>query len=75
MSAEIIPLGLSTRLEIPVSEVLDGAQDAGLGQVLVLGRDSRGKVFAAASTADTGVLLLLIEGWKHKLLSDGYVVG
>lgn len=67
MSAEIIPLGLSTRLEIPVSEVLDGVQD--------VGRDSLGKAFAAAGTADTGALLLLIEEWKHKLLSDGYVCG
>lgn len=72
MSAEIIQSGIPTKGDIPVPRVIGGAAGARLEQVFILGREPGGRLYAAASTGCTGDLLLLIEEWKHKLLSGGY---
>ena len=68
--AEVFYLYQQTDQAIPVSRVLDGAQD--LAEVLVLGITDEGELYAAASLSETGTLLFLLESFKHALLSGKY---
>lgn len=73
MSADIINLNtMAARLAVPAGEVLDGALEAGLSEVFILGRRADGRLFVASSTPNTGELLVLIEEWRHKLFAGDY---
>lgn len=72
MSAKIIQSSIPTKGDVPVQAVLDGAAHAGLRQVLLLGRMPNGQLYPASSMGDVGDMLLLVEEWKHKLLSGDY---
>jgi hypothetical protein len=67
---DVIRAEFLTKADLPVDRVLDGAKD--LESVFVLGRDAEGGLVAASSTGDVGEILLMVEEWKHKLLSGGY---
>ncbi len=70
--SNVVNIDTLTKLDVPVEAVLGGALDAKLETVLVLGCADDGEIYAASSTGDVGALLLMIEEWKHKLLSGEY---
>jgi len=63
-----------TSLDIPVGRVIKGMLDDkdDFSQVLVVGFDKDGSLFSRSSTTNVGVLLELIETFKHNLLSGDY---
>ncbi|MDD1627777.1 MAG: hypothetical protein LUQ26_09945 [Methylococcaceae bacterium] len=69
--SNVIPIGGYTRLDIDPEGVIEGAKDK-LTSVLVLGYEEDGSLYAAASTADTGHLLLLMERFKFSILNGDY---
>lgn len=68
MTAEIVTLNCDTVLPIEPDRVLSAAQGVGLSDVLVVGRDAQGEIYVAASVADAGALLLLLEAAKRQVL-------
>lgn len=72
LGADIIEGRIPTKGDVPVQKVIDGAADARLEQVFILGRHPNGGLYAAASTGCAGDLLLMVEEWKHELLSGRY---
>lgn len=69
---KVIELPCFTKLDIPSERVLNGAIDAGLKKVLVLGIEEDGELYAACSSADKVQVLYLIEMFKFKLLDGDY---
>lgn len=61
-------LAMPTRLDIPAERVLDGAVEAKLDRVVVLGYDQNGEEYFASSIADGGDILWLMERLKLRLL-------
>lgn len=61
-----------TDMDIPVQRVLDGAAEAGLSRVFVIGRTEDGALFAASSSADGRDNLWDMEQFKHRLLSGEF---
>lgn len=59
---------------IKVEEVLQGAINADLDSVVVLGWDQDSMLFAASSSPKIGDVLLIMEYFKHKLLNGDYEV-
>ena len=68
--AKVTYLYPQTAEDIPVSRVLHGALDC--TDVLVLGWAEDGTFYAGSSTSDNAALLLLVETFKHALLSGDY---
>ena len=65
----VIPLNNVTRLDIPVDRVLQGADDADLEHVVILGYGKEtGEEYFASSYADGGDVLWLLERAKLQLL-------
>jgi hypothetical protein len=62
-----------TTLPLPVARVLEAAH--GCTEVLVLGWDAEGQLYAASTTGDGGTLLWWLELFKHKLLAGDYASG
>lgn len=62
---------LETNLDLPPERILNGALEADLQTVLVIGWDKDERLFAGGSTANVAENLLLIEKFKQWLLSDG----
>lgn len=58
-----------TRLDIPTSDVLDGAKDQCSDGVIVIGYDEDGDMYFASSMADGGEALWLLEQCKLALLT------
>ncbi len=57
-----------TRLDLPPSRVLAGALEAGLSDVIIIGRDADGDGYYAASMVDGGDMLWLVEKFKMRIL-------
>jgi hypothetical protein len=57
-----------TRLDIPPERVLAGAQAMTLTTVVIMGYDEHGHEYFAASCADGGLVLWLMEKLKQRLL-------
>jgi len=68
---EIVKFNGYTKLDIDPNDVLSNAIDQ-TKQVLVIGNSKDGSLYVAASTADGGELLWLIETFKHKLMSGDF---
>lgn len=64
-------LAMPTRLDIPAERVLNGAAEAKLERVVVLGYDADGEEYFASSIADGGSVLWLLERLKLRLLRTG----
>ena len=60
-----------TRNDINPDDVLDGAKGQ-CENVLIVGNDSEGNLYVAASTAKVSELLRLIETFKFKLLNGDF---
>lgn len=64
----VVWFGGETRLPIPAEQVLRGALEAGVQDVLVIGTLD-GELYTASSTADAGELLLMLERAKRRLMT------
>lgn len=65
--AEVHILNMVTRLDIPVSRVIEGLPET-LESLVVMGWDKDGELYFASSLADGGDVLWLIEKSKKLLL-------
>ena len=68
MSARIIPLGMVTRLDLPVERVLEQAKDQ-MRDVVIMGWDQDGELYFASTFADGGEVMWLLEKCKAALLN------
>lgn len=66
--ADVVRLDMVTRLDIDPICVLDGAMEADLTHVVIAGYRTDGSEYFAASMADGGATLWLIERLKKLLL-------
>lgn len=69
--SNVIRANIITRLDTPVETVLQGALAHGLTEVVVIGFDSDGELYTAASMADGGAMLWLLELTKKRLMDIG----
>ncbi len=74
MSDEPKILKLLTRLDIPVNRVIDGLVEDkdSFKNILVLGFDRDNRLTSRSSTSDIGLLLELMEHFKHNLFDGQY---
>jgi len=72
--AEIVRLETLTSLDIDVGLVLDGAKNANLSAVIIIGEDEDGDFYFASNKSDGGDALWLLEKAKHKLLKIGGII-
>lgn len=71
MADNVIPLNCVTRLNLPPERVLEAALEEGLEEVVLVGYDKDGGFYFAASKADGGSVLWLLELAKTKLMRIG----
>ena len=60
-----------TRHDLPVERILEGANEAGLKAIVILGYDGDGDEYFASSIADGADVLWLLERLKLQLLTTG----
>jgi hypothetical protein len=68
ISDNVVYARIPTRLDVPCERILEGAQKAGLTEVVVLGFDADGNEYFASSVADGGDVLWHLERAKFRLL-------
>lgn len=68
MSAEIIEIGIPTRLDIPVEKILSAAMDAKMIEVVIIGYDADGNDFFSSSKASAEPVLWHLERAKWRLM-------
>lgn len=66
--AEVIVGNFITRLELPVERVINGAVEADLASVVILGVTKDGYEYFASSSPDGANVLWALERAKHKLM-------
>jgi len=66
---DVVLLNVVTRLDIPVERVLDGATNAELEEVVVIGYDKEGEFYFSSNKANGGSVLWLLEQAKKELLN------
>jgi len=71
MSDKIIPFTGVTFLDLPATRILEGACRVDLESVVVVGWTRAGELYFAASKADGGDVLWLLEKSKMMLLNTG----
>lgn len=64
----VVTLDTPTTLDIPAERVLDGAKEAELRCVIVLGHKEDGELYFASSLGGVAEVLWLLEKAKHNLL-------
>ena len=69
MSDTIIAFPGSTKLDVSVERVLEAAERAKLTDIIILGWDADKQEYFAASMADGGTVLWLMERLKIRLLT------
>lgn len=69
--SNVIPLGMVTRLDMPVEKILDAVSKQDLDGVVILGYDKEGDIWFSSSYADGGTVLWLLERAKKDLLAVG----
>jgi hypothetical protein len=65
---EVIFGNFDTSLDVPAERILDGAKEADLDVVFVLGFDAEGGTYFAGSTSDVGMALVLFEKFKRQVI-------
>jgi len=68
MSADVVELGVKTRLDIPPERVLTKALEVGMTEVVICGFDADGNEYFASSQADGGDVLWHMERAKWRLM-------
>ncbi len=69
MEDNVVVLPVITSLDIPPERVLNGALNADLDRVVVMGYDKEGNEYFASSIADGADVVWLAERMKLKLLT------
>lgn len=64
----VVKLHTITTVDTTPESVLNGALEAGLGEVFVLGWKEDGTLYAAGSTSRIGDLLLMFEEFKKEII-------
>ncbi len=64
----VVVLDVVTTEDVPPERILNGAQDAGMTEVVVVGFDRNGQEYFASSVADGGSALWHLERAKLRLL-------
>lgn len=65
---DVVILNTITKLDVPPERILDGAKNAELEHVVVIGFTKGGEYYGASSYADGGDVLWLMELTRDKLL-------
>lgn len=65
---EVVVLDVITRLDIPVDRVLEGAIEAEMNNIVVIGYDKSGDEYFASSYASGADVLWALERAKKRLL-------
>jgi hypothetical protein len=65
---EVIELDVETKLDIPVSKVLDGAKD--LTGIVVIGETAEGQIYFASSMSDGPTINWLIDHAKRTIFAN-----
>lgn len=68
--SNVIIANIETRLPLPAERILDGARDADLSEILLLGWMPDGQFYAAATHNDLGNHLILLEKAKAVLMQQ-----
>jgi hypothetical protein len=68
MEDNVIDFPGGTLLDIPVDKVLEGAKDASLDQVVIVGVKEDGSTYLAFSTSDLYQILWFLENGKMDVL-------
>jgi hypothetical protein len=68
---EVVDLNVVTKLDLPPEKVLNKAADVKFLDVVILGFDEEGDFYFAASSADGGDVLWLLEMAKKQLMEVG----
>lgn len=68
---DVVELNCQTSLPVPVAKVLEGAAEADLDSVVVIGFTSSGRLYGASSDAECGKILWLLERCKQELMAGG----
>jgi len=66
--SNVIKVDFITLADIPANDLLDMAKAQALDVVFVLGRYADGTPYAAASSADVGMALVLFEEFKREVI-------
>ena len=69
-TAQVLRFAGVTKLDLPPELVLDGAREAGLKAVVILGYDKDGDEYMASSLADGADVMWLMERLKQRLLGS-----
>jgi hypothetical protein len=70
---DVIRANFITKLDIAVETVLEGAAEANLREVIVLGRQADGGVeYFGSSLARTAEVILLLRRLEHRLLNEEF---
>jgi hypothetical protein len=69
MEDNIVDFPGGTLLDIPVDKVLEGAKEASLDQVVIIGSRSDGSTYLAFSTSDLYQILWFLENAKMDVLN------
>ena len=65
---DVINMGGGTLIEVPVYKVLDGAKEANLRHVIVIGVDYDGAEYHASSTGQCEKMLWMVKRFEWELL-------
>jgi len=68
MPGDLVDLPVLTRLDVPVTRVLEGVVEAEVDRVVVIGWDSDGELYFASSFANGPEILWLLELAKKELM-------
>ena len=69
MMGEVVVGDFITKLDVPPKRVIEGAVEANLKSVVIIGFDEDGDEYFASSIADGGTVMFLMERAKFKLLN------
>lgn len=68
MKDNVVILGGWTKVDLPPERVINAAQENEVNPVVIVGKDKDGELYFAATTSNTGEVLLLLERAKKRLI-------
>lgn len=68
MNDKVVPLHGFTTLDLPPERVLDGAKEANLAGVVIIGVEPDGKEYLASSWGDSAAILWHLKRAEHVLM-------
>ena len=68
MADNVVDLNCETVLDIPAEKILEAAKDKNLRHVVIVGEDKDGEEFFASTTADSPLIIWMLERAKLEIL-------